>query len=74
MDVTQLIPWLEKLGAAGAVIFAVLYWRADMERKEMQRQLLATIPQVTVAIESAKNAIEKLALTVAGQNGGRPRD
>lgn len=62
----QLVQWAKELGPYGAMVFAFLYWRADVERKEMTKLLLDLIPKTTEAIETCKASVDLLRVAVGG--------
>lgn len=63
----QLISLAQTLGAAGGGVFAFLYWRADVERKQMTDLLLKLIPETTGAIKDCKASVDMLRVAVGGQ-------
>lgn len=62
----QFVELAKALGPAGAAVFAFLYWRADVERKEMTKLLIDTIPKMTEAIETCKASVDMLRVAVGG--------
>jgi len=67
-DLNQIFTGLQALGSLAVPPLVWLYLTEKAERKEMTAKLLATIPVMTEAINTATNSINMLRVTIRGDD------
>lgn len=60
----ELLPYVERMGAAAGVIFFLLYLRAEYKRDAITKQLIDLLPVVMVAMGSTKTTLDNLTSTI----------
>lgn len=60
-EMNELLPYLERMGAAAGVIFFALYLRETFKRDTITKTLIELLPQVITAMTGNKTALDTMA-------------
>jgi hypothetical protein len=58
--VNDLLPYLERMGAAAGVIFFALYLRETVKRDAITKQLIDLLPRCVTAMDGTKTSVDHL--------------
>lgn len=61
MTLAEFLVWIQNIGAAGAPIFAFLWWQERDERKAAQAELKVIAKDSTIALTAIEKTIDKWA-------------
>lgn len=70
MEISQVIQYVERLGAAGAVLLLFMWWREAKRNETLQAQKDALLEQCLKALIGSKNAIREFGRLIGARDAG----
>lgn len=67
MEISHVVQYVERLGAAGAVLLFFLWWREAKRNETLQSQKDALLEQCLKALIGSKNAIREFGRLIGAQ-------